>query len=1099
MPFQLSAPPDETLRQLAQEATEDDLEALGRAHSTLHAKAKEACESLAEGGPGHVDVSGSIYEPAQLVQVHDALVERLQALDPTWTHTSAIPDDCPELANLQEAVAGRSGWCIGPSRRRALIDYGHERLAGKRAEFISAARKNGVSEDAVDGFLEQSRTRLTETITEWRQADLEVSEGECRFPTKDEAFAGVDELVAAEVQRIREEIERQGDANAGNSDGYTVKASDVNNLISSAESRFDKQALERRQELRGELTREGVPLERKREILREFERQAGRLKPEVRPFVRGLVGETFADWSAVLEAVDEFIRSLIESIEIAALSESAGARPTGEAQASLGERFARDAMDTLYRRAEARLSGLWEQRPAKWELPPPEQFADAVETVNALRLFKWHRKTHDHWDEIQENVINTGEATTVNGWDLNRLKAAHDQIVQRLARIEPAYDHSSPLEVKPLVRAALGGRFGDLPTADEEGSSENSDGDGNGGDGESSPELLSVEVREALTGSQVAQRLRGAPDQLMLVPDYVSLVGSALESDAPNDTDLLIRSAVADPATMQQMRRVLGREGSDLHPVYNPKGPHEAHMPLYHLMLVRADQADPQRISFTTDEGGAQEGPDASLMDRFGDALTGLRDRLARIRRTPEQRDGVDEALAEARQSGLTRFRQLHEELASLGDADTPIDEAQSAFLEELAAWREGASRPSDDPQDLRAHAQVLLARKVADARRAVEGSGSRRGLRVLEGCFWLGDSRIDDLVEEFRAKLRQEGELSESRIEEIMGQVREELERLDSQESSDNCIFNTKDEARAHIREFIAERTQDESEQDESEEEESEQEQPERDPAPEPEPEPESEAGYCLDPARVQGLRDEAARTLADRREEIARVAERVGASIEAQLAIIEREVGDVIENWASDDADAGPCTFDSQAGAMAETRRVTDRRIDMRLRRLEDEEIEGERNEGGTELRVKPTELTFRVSADGSLPGPKTVELTTDAERSEVLWAAGAPSWLRLSPDHGKTPDSFQAALVPAEVERLQRSMDTGQPTETVTNEITFRIGRTTARADVPERVVVTLILERRGTRTAEAAEDREFIKPMTASTTLTQAREFSERGDE
>jgi uracil-DNA glycosylase family 4 len=86
---------------------------------------------------------------------------------------------------------------------------------------------------------------------------------------------------------------------------------------------------------------------------------------------------------------------------------------------------------------------------------------------------------------------------------------------------------------------------------------------------------------------------------LVLVPDYVSVVGSAtrLGLDEAHDLDVLIRDDVDQPKYWREnlyllVRRMLdpNKTGKDLHLLFNPQGPHDGpYMPLFDLVLRVSD------------------------------------------------------------------------------------------------------------------------------------------------------------------------------------------------------------------------------------------------------------------------------------------------------------------------------------------------------------------------------------------------------------------------------------------------------------------------------------------------------------------------------
>ncbi len=90
------------------------------------------------------------------------------------------------------------------------------------------------------------------------------------------------------------------------------------------------------------------------------------------------------------------------------------------------------------------------------------------------------------------------------------------------------------------------------------------------------------------------------PERIMVVPQFVSLVGSSVTGDDGNDVDILLRTerdngkmALWADNVFLPLRKVLdpGKEGY-LHFITNPQGPHAEAIPLYDLMLVRAEKKE---------------------------------------------------------------------------------------------------------------------------------------------------------------------------------------------------------------------------------------------------------------------------------------------------------------------------------------------------------------------------------------------------------------------------------------------------------------------------------------------------------------------------
>ena len=78
-------------------------------------------------------------------------------------------------------------------------------------------------------------------------------------------------------------------------------------------------------------------------------------------------------------------------------------------------------------------------------------------------------------------------------------------------------------------------------------------------------------------------------DDVVLIPDFISIVGSAVERPDPNDIDVLIRAEEVPPSWLVRLEEELGAAGvEEYHRVFNPEGPHDDYIPLYHLALMRA-------------------------------------------------------------------------------------------------------------------------------------------------------------------------------------------------------------------------------------------------------------------------------------------------------------------------------------------------------------------------------------------------------------------------------------------------------------------------------------------------------------------------------
>ncbi|MCL5074227.1 MAG: DNA adenine methylase [Chloroflexi bacterium] len=95
----------------------------------------------------------------------------------------------------------------------------------------------------------------------------------------------------------------------------------------------------------------------------------------------------------------------------------------------------------------------------------------------------------------------------------------------------------------------------------------------------------------------------GAPDEemvkfpettdFMVVPDFISLVGSAVTGEAPEDLDILVRSAVRSESLEVAIRKQLDPEKQGyLHFIYEPAGPHDDYVPLWDLVALKKPEIE---------------------------------------------------------------------------------------------------------------------------------------------------------------------------------------------------------------------------------------------------------------------------------------------------------------------------------------------------------------------------------------------------------------------------------------------------------------------------------------------------------------------------
>lgn len=87
------------------------------------------------------------------------------------------------------------------------------------------------------------------------------------------------------------------------------------------------------------------------------------------------------------------------------------------------------------------------------------------------------------------------------------------------------------------------------------------------------------------------------PSELVLVKNFISVVGSALDNEYPGDLDILIRASAQDRNLLLQaenvilpLRKVLDPDKTGrVHFIDNPQGPHSDNIPLYSLVLRREE------------------------------------------------------------------------------------------------------------------------------------------------------------------------------------------------------------------------------------------------------------------------------------------------------------------------------------------------------------------------------------------------------------------------------------------------------------------------------------------------------------------------------
>jgi len=155
--------------------------------------------------------------------------------------------------------------------------------------------------------------------------------------------------------------------------------------------------------------------------------------------------------------------------------------------------------------------------------PPAIYLRKIPEMTDVKALLNDHRLLHAWMAELTSASPRT---VLGNGWTPALIRAAHDAVVKRIKALKPDFDHTSPLTA------------GKTFTLDQ---------------------------------------------PLLIVPDYVSIVGSSLEGK-DSDLDIVVRDDRPNESLDIRLAQALGK---DIHVIYNPQGPHdEEYKPLYHLALI---------------------------------------------------------------------------------------------------------------------------------------------------------------------------------------------------------------------------------------------------------------------------------------------------------------------------------------------------------------------------------------------------------------------------------------------------------------------------------------------------------------------------------
>jgi hypothetical protein len=79
------------------------------------------------------------------------------------------------------------------------------------------------------------------------------------------------------------------------------------------------------------------------------------------------------------------------------------------------------------------------------------------------------------------------------------------------------------------------------------------------------------------------------PDEVIYIPDFISIAGSYVEEKEHSDHDIIIRLDKRDESLEVLLNKILKAENDEHknHFVYNKSGPHSDNIPLYHLVLKK--------------------------------------------------------------------------------------------------------------------------------------------------------------------------------------------------------------------------------------------------------------------------------------------------------------------------------------------------------------------------------------------------------------------------------------------------------------------------------------------------------------------------------
>ena len=161
---------------------------------------------------------------------------------------------------------------------------------------------------------------------------------------------------------------------------------------------------------------------------------------------------------------------------------------------------------------------------------PPQVFLRKVQSDNDVKgLMNAHRLLHAWMAEVKAGGFNKGFGN--NGWTPRWIVPAHDLVVRRLLQLVPSFKHDSPIGAAVAIPPVK---------------------------------------------------------PLMIVPEFVSLVGSQVKGGAGPDSDLdvVVKAKDRDESLEVRLAKSLGQ---DIHVVYDERGSHDEapfYEPLYHLVLM---------------------------------------------------------------------------------------------------------------------------------------------------------------------------------------------------------------------------------------------------------------------------------------------------------------------------------------------------------------------------------------------------------------------------------------------------------------------------------------------------------------------------------